>query len=87
MSNRRQTVKTVARYLVGMSVGSVASQVIFNNLEPQAKRTKRVEQAVGTFVIGSIAAEHGRRYTDRVVDQVFDLFEGTKTEETPTTSE
>ena len=74
----RKHVKGVAKFLVGMSVSCVVSNVLKNNTSTPEKTYQKVEIMLGSGVIGYMAAEAAEAWTDKKVDEIADAVTKTK---------
>jgi hypothetical protein len=63
------TVKTIAKYVVGGCVTYTVSSVLKNNTDPEKKRQK-AEVYVGSAVIGLMVAEQSERWLNDKIDAI-----------------
>lgn len=68
--SKLEMIKIGARLLVGISTSFTVKEVIANNLTDPETTVQACKMAVGTVMIGAIAAEAARTYIDDVVDGV-----------------
>lgn len=73
-----QTVKNVARLIVGVSTSFAVSNALTNNTSPK-NRLQKAEVYVASAAVGGVASEHTKTYTDKVVDEFFDFWHKIKT--------
>lgn len=74
---KRDITKTIAKFVVGTSVGYTVSSAIANNA-PANNTLQKTEVVVGSYVVGAMVAESTEDWTYRKVDAIFDFFEGSK---------
>jgi len=81
MSDKVAIAKTVIRVSARFGVSKVINDVIANNttIESNADMAK---VWVGSFVLGSMIADHACNYTDQRVDAVVEWWNARKTDET-----
>lgn len=80
--SKRDIAKMVTSLVVGAGVSKIVAGVIQNNTAPAGVRDK-VTILAGAFVLGGIAADASRNYTNRQIDLVCNLWTehfGRKTE-------
>lgn len=63
------TVKAVTKFVVGRSVSYTVSSVIHNNVAPETK-TQKVEIAIGSYVIGDMAAACAEPHVNAIIDDI-----------------
>lgn len=68
--SKLEMIKIGARLLVGISTSFTVKEVIANNLTDPETTAQACKMAVGTVMIGALAAEAARGYIDDVVDGV-----------------
>jgi hypothetical protein len=61
--------KGVATFIVGAGTTKIVKSIIQNNTDPE-KLVDRVEIAAASVVIGAMAADATRRYTDNMIDEL-----------------
>lgn len=70
-------VKTVVNFIVGIGTGQIVRSIIQNNTNPE-KVTEKVTIAAGSIVLGSMAADASKTYTDAKIDGWHESWEATK---------
>lgn len=80
--------KKVATLIVGMGTTKIVSDVIKNNVEP-SNVAEKVTIFAGSMVIGSMASDATKSYTDAKIDAAITWWRQnvSKTEEVPTSQE
>lgn len=68
--SKLEMIKIGARLLVGISTSFTVKEVIANNLTDPETTVQACKMAVGTVMVGALAAEAARGYIDDVVDGV-----------------
>lgn len=68
--SKLEMIKIGARIVVGVSTSFTVKEVIANNLTDPETTAQACKMAVGTVMIGAMAAEASRGYIDDVVDTV-----------------
>lgn len=76
---KTERAKTIAKFVVGWSTGTVIGKVIASNTTPKNRREK-AEIMVGGFVIGGVVAEQTEAWTDRQIDAVVAAWQKVKDE-------
>lgn len=76
--NKLDLIKLAARTIVGVSTSFTVKQVIANNLDDPESTAQVCKMAVGTVVVGAMAANAAREYTDSVVDLFAEAIEKTQ---------
>lgn len=61
--------KTIAKFIVGTSVGFTTGNIIKHNTST-TKRRHKAEAYVGAVVIGTMASEVAEDWTDKKIDQI-----------------
>lgn len=61
--------KTVATFIVGVGTSKIVSGIVQHNTNPE-KLSDQVSIAAASLVIGSMAADATRKYTDAGIDKV-----------------
>jgi hypothetical protein len=61
--------KRVVSSVVGYGAGKIVTKSIHNNAHPEST-LDRVSMGASTLVIGSMASEATKRYTDRKIDEL-----------------
>lgn len=72
MHIERKHVKNTAKFVVGMSVSFVASNVLRNNTSQPENTFQKVQLKVGSAAIGAMVAELADEWTGKKVDQIAD---------------
>lgn len=70
--------KRVVSAAVGFSVTKIVSAVIENNIQPSDKPIDRAAIAAGTYVLGGIAADASKKYTDAKIDELVAWYKETR---------
>ncbi len=65
--------KTVISTVVGLGASKVVAQVIANNTHPEDMKDK-IMLFAGAAAIGGMVSDAAKKYTDKSVDQVVDLY-------------
>jgi len=76
--NKLAVAKIAARLVVGAGTTTISNSIIRNNVEPK-NLLESVTTGVASVVIGSMAADATKSYTDRQIDAVVDVFKRNKT--------
>jgi len=76
----RKITKTVVRSIVGISASYVVASALNANINP-TKTLHKVEAKIGGMVIGGMVADRAGEWSDKMIDELFDLF---TPEDTPT---
>lgn len=71
------TVKFVATTIVGVGTSKIVGSIIKNNVDPQ-NAVDVVTVTAGSFVIGAIAADATRKYTDQAIDNAVEKYNSIK---------
>lgn len=74
---KRDMTKKACHIIAGTSVGYAVANALYNNTEKD-NLLHSAEASIAGVVVGGMAAEASREYTDRVVDDVFDAIEAYK---------
>lgn len=74
--NKIELTKTITKFVVGVSTSATVGAVIRNNVNPE-NTLQKVEIAIGAATVGAIAAEHAKRFTDQMIDEVVAAFRST----------
>lgn len=69
--------KFVTSGAVGIGTGKIVSGIIKNNVSP-TKLIDKVTIAAASFMIGSMAAEATKKYSDNLIDEVVKVATGIK---------
>ena len=70
-------VKAVTTFVVGVGTGQIVRSIIQNNTDPE-KLTDKVTVGAGTIVIGAMAADKTKSYTDAKIDEWNASWQATK---------
>jgi hypothetical protein len=73
-----ELLKTITSTIVGIGTGKIVHGIISTNVDTESPVDKTTVFAA-SFVIGGMAAEATKQYTDRMIDEVADLFTSIKT--------
>jgi hypothetical protein len=68
----RSTAKTIARTVIGMSVGYTVTTAINNNLPEDESKLKKLEALIGGAVVAAMVREQAGAYTDKKIDAIAD---------------
>lgn len=68
-------IKLGARLVVGISTSFTVKSVIANNLTDPETTAEACKMAVGTVMVGAMAAESARIYIDEVVDMGAEMYQ------------
>jgi 4-hydroxybenzoate polyprenyltransferase len=71
--NPLSIVKGTTTFVVGAGTTAIVKGIIENNTDPEAARDKVAIAAAG-FVIGSMAANATKDYTDRSIDEIVETY-------------
>lgn len=63
--------KNVVGLIVGAGTAKITKRVISNNIEPE-KKVDKVTVTAASLVIGSMASDATRKYTDAKIDEIVD---------------
>lgn len=77
MSNTRDVVKIIARTTVGLSTSFTVKNAVQQNVRTETQLQK-AGVTVGSTAVGLVVAEETSKYTDKLVDQIFDYFASAK---------
>lgn len=61
--------KKVASFIVGIGTTQIVNSICINNANPQ-RLTDKVTVTAGAVVLGMIAADITRKYTDQKIDEI-----------------
>lgn len=73
MTTKLDIVKAAATFVVGAGTTKIVAGVIKNNTNPD-NLADQVAVASAGFVIGSMAANATKDYTDKTIDQIAELY-------------
>lgn len=76
---KTERAKTIAKFVVGWSTGTVIGKVIASNAAPK-NRLQKAEIYVGAFAIGGVVSEQTEAWTDRQIDAVVEAWNKIKDE-------
>jgi len=68
-------VKTVVGFVVGAGASRIAKSIIDNNTDEEERLHNRAATYSASLVIGAMAAEASREYTDRKIDEIAAFWE------------
>lgn len=71
--NKINTIKLVARIIVGAGATSITRTIIQNNVQPTSL-IDQITTTAGSLVLGSMAAEAAKSHTDAQIDNVVAAF-------------
>ena len=66
---KTEIAKAVSTFVVGQTTASVVREIIKNNTDPK-KVTDTVAVLVASYVIGAIAADSAKKWTDSKIDEL-----------------
>lgn len=72
MEKLRRPTKIIASAIVGAGTTKITAQVIANNIEAPEKTRDKVQIGVASAVIGTMAVERTKSWTDAKIDLFFD---------------
>lgn len=72
--NKTNIAKTVVGFVVGAGTSKIVKSIIDKNVEPE-KKTDKVAVASASLVVGSMAADATKKYTDAKIDEIVDWWE------------
>lgn len=84
MERTRRITKIIASAIVGVGTTKLVSQIIANNIDEPEKTTDKVQIAVASAVVGTMAVEQTKSWTNTKIDLFFDRWNAAGTD--PTTS-
>lgn len=76
--SKTQLFKTITTFVVGAGTTRIVNGIVQTNV-PTEKVTDKVAVTAASFVIGSMAADATKKYTDTAIDEVIDLYNKTVT--------
>lgn len=65
--------KAAVSFVVGSGISTIVAGVARNNTSPE-KIHQKVAIAGGAFVLGAIAAEKAKKYTDQQIDEIAEWY-------------
>jgi hypothetical protein len=71
----RRLTKFVASAIVGVGTTKIVSQIIANNIDTPEKTADKVEIAVASAVVGTMAVEQTKSWTNAKIDLFFDRWD------------
>jgi len=72
---------TVAKRIISAAVGFSVSKIVYSVVENNVSASSAVDRAAiaaGTYVLGAIAADASRNYTDAKIDEIVAWYQETK---------
>lgn len=69
MANKTEIAKRVVTFVIGACVSTTVKQVIESNTHPE-NLPEKAAVLTGSVVIGSMAADAAKDYTDRKIDEL-----------------
>ena len=78
-----QIAKNAVSLLVGFGTGRVVKEVIENNTDPDTVSDK-VGIVVGSYVLGALAADAAKGWTDQKIDKAISWWQNRVTSQFPT---
>jgi hypothetical protein len=72
MEKLRRPTKIIASAIVGAGTTKLTSQIIANNTDTPEKLTDKVTIGVASAVVGTMAVERTKSWTDTKIDLFFD---------------
>lgn len=78
-------IKGLATFIVGSATATVVKEIVKNNVSPD-KVTDKAACIIATYVLGAIAADASRQWTDTKIDELIEYVRKirTGTKEIPT---
>ena len=76
--NPRQIVKFAVNLVVGIGAYGITRQVIDNNTAEPDSRTEVVLHTAGSVAVAGLVSDAASDRTDKLVDDLFDIFTGDK---------
>jgi len=67
--NKTDLAKAVTSFVVGSATATVVRQIIQNNTDPE-KVVDKAAVIIGSYVLGCIAADASKKWTDTKIDEV-----------------
>ncbi len=77
MSNKIQITKAIVGAIVRFGTGSIVYAIVRNNTTPESAFEK-ISIPAGSFVLGGIASDAARQYSERMIDDLVETFGGLK---------
>lgn len=71
--NKIAIAKKAVSLIIGIGTGTIVKGIIENNVAPDSPATK-VSVSVAGFAIGGAVAEASSAYTDKMIDDVVDIW-------------
>lgn len=71
----RRITKIIASAIVGVGTTKLVSQIINNNIDSPEKLADKVEIAVASAVVGTMAVEQTKSWTNTKIDLFFDRWD------------
>lgn len=71
------TTKAIARFVVGKCASAVVVTVVHNNC-PVTTKSQKVQLVIGAAVVGAMVSKQARAYTDEMIDEIVELWDGFK---------
>lgn len=75
--NKREVLKTAVSFVSSMAVGTLASMMIKNNVDP-IKLSQKAAVAIGGFVLSDYISSKASDYMEGNIDKIFDTIDGLK---------
>lgn len=75
---KREITKKIVRLVVTTSVGTTVTSSALNMAGPGNSKLKAVQFLVGSYAVGAMVSEFSGSWSDKFVDSLFDLVEGSK---------
>lgn len=72
MEKLRRPAKIIASAIIGAGTTKLTSQIIANNIDTPEKTIDKVQIGVASAVVGSMAVERTKSYSDAKIDLFFD---------------
>jgi hypothetical protein len=73
--SKREIAKSVVGFIVGYGAQRIAKNIVDKNTDEEERLHNRAVVYSGTVVIGFMAADAARAYTDKSIDQFCDWWE------------
>lgn len=75
MRSKIEITKTVVSFIVGVGATRIAKAIIDNNTEDEEKLHNRVAINSASLVLGAMAAERAKDYTDAKIDEIVEFWD------------
>lgn len=75
MKSKTEIAKTIVGFVVGAGASRIAKSIIDRNTDPEERLHNRVAVASSSVVVGLMAADASKKYTDAKIDEVVEWWE------------